>query len=75
MFFTLGKKQVDTLTNIATAKGEIDTLTSKIEGLNQSLEGADGIGGKRAELAALETGLKEKCWNQKQNMTTSSKGV
>ncbi|MES9856615.1 MAG: AAA family ATPase [Sedimenticola sp.] len=72
--FTLGKKQVDTLTNIATAKGEIDTLTSKIEGLNQSLEGADGIGGKRAELAALETGLKEKCWNQKQKYDDKLKG-
>jgi wobble nucleotide-excising tRNase len=45
--FTLGEKQVDTLTKIATAKGELDALTTKIENVTQSLQGADGNGGKR----------------------------
>jgi len=63
--FTLGEKQVDTLAKIATAKGELDALTTKIETLTQGLEGADGNGGKRGELALLEAGFKDKCWAQK----------
>jgi len=55
--FTLGEKQVDTLTKIATAKGELDALTTKIETLTKSLQGADGNGGKKGELATLEAGL------------------
>jgi len=64
--FTLGEKQVDTLTKIAAAKVELDALTAKIETLTQSLQGADGNGGKKGELATLEAGLKDKCWVQKQ---------
>lgn len=64
--FTLGEKQLDTLAKIATAKSELDALTSKIETLTQTLQGADGNGGKKAELATLEAGLKDKCWAQKQ---------
>ncbi|MCU0713599.1 MAG: AAA family ATPase [Pirellula sp.] len=59
--FTLGEKQVDTLTRIATLKGELNALTSKIETLTQNLQGADGNGGKKGELATLEAGLKDKC--------------
>jgi len=33
--FTLGEKQVDTLTKISVAKGELDALTTKIETLTQ----------------------------------------
>ncbi len=65
--FTLGEQQVDTLVKIETTKKELDTLTDKIEGLNQTLRGADGAGGKKAELIELENALKEKCWAQKQN--------
>lgn len=64
--FTLGEKQVDTLTKIATAKAELDALTDKIETLTQGLQGADSNGGKKRELATLEAGLKDKCWAQKQ---------
>lgn len=64
--FTLGEKQVDTLAKIAAAKGELDALTTRIETLNQTLQGADGNGGKKEELATLEAGLKDKCWTQKQ---------
>lgn len=72
--FTLGEKQVDTLTKIATAKGELDALTTKIETLTQSLEGADGNGGKKGELATLEAGLKDKCWAQKQKHDAKLQG-
>lgn len=64
--FTLGEKQVDTLAKITAAKEALDGLTTKIESLTLVLQGADGKGGKNAELAALESSLKEKCWAQKQ---------
>jgi wobble nucleotide-excising tRNase len=64
--FTLGEKQVDTLAKIATAKGELDALTKKIENLTQGLQGANGTGGKKGELATLEAGFRDKCWAQKQ---------
>jgi len=73
--FTLGEKQVDTLTKIATAKVELDKLTTKIAGLNESLQGADGTAGKKGELATLEAGLKDKCWAQKQRHDAKLQGA
>lgn len=64
--FTLGEKEVDTLAKIATAKVELDTLTTKLETLTESLQGVDGTGGKKGELGTLETNFKDKCWSQKQ---------
>lgn len=64
--FTLGEKNVETLRLIGEAKNEIDGLTQKIEGLTLGLEGEDGTGGKKGELAALEAAFKETCWVQKQ---------
>lgn len=72
--FTLGEKQLDTLSKIAVAKGELDTLTKKSEKLTQGLKGVDGSGGKEAELATLETGFKEKCWAQKQKHDATLRG-
>ena len=72
--FTLGEKQVDTLTKISAAKGELDALTAKIETLTQSLQGGDGNGGKKGELAMLEAGLKDKCWVQKQRHDAKLQG-
>lgn len=63
--FTLGEKNVETVNKIATAKGELDALTRKIEDLNFGLNGTDGLGGKKGELAALENEFREKCWAQK----------
>lgn len=57
--FTLGEKQVDTLSKIDTAKEELNALKAKLEGLNHTLQAADGAGGKRAELTTLENSLKE----------------
>lgn len=72
--FTLGEKQLDTLSKIATAKDEDDALTTKIETLTQGLQGADGTGGKKSELATLEVDLKNKCWAQKQKYDAKLQG-
>ncbi len=64
--FTLGEKNVETLNKIASAKGELDRLNEKIQRLNFALAGEDGTGGKRGELAALDSELKNTCWAQKQ---------
>jgi len=73
--FTLGEKQVDTLAKIAAAKVELDKLTTRIEGLTEALQGADGTGGKKGELATLEAGLKDKCWAQKQKHDAKLQGA
>ena len=72
--FTLGKKQVDTLTKLAKAKSEFDVLSTKIDTLTQCLHGVDGNGGKKGELAILEAGLKDKCWAQKQKYDAKLQG-
>jgi len=61
--FTLGKKNVDTLKNIADSKSELDEITRRIENLNLGLFGEDGDGGKKGELAALDNQFKHKCWS------------
>lgn len=63
--FTLGEQQVGTLERIAELKSERDSLTKKIEGWNEALEGIDGAGGKRKEVSTLDSAFKEKCWAQK----------
>ena len=73
--FTLGEKQLDTLAKIEAAKGEVDALTAKIESLTQVIEGPDGKGGKKGELATLEADLKEKCWAQKQKHDPKLQGA
>lgn len=60
--FTLGEQNVDTLNRLAAAKTDLDQQTKKIENLTNQLNGQDGNGGKRGELATLEEDLKEKCW-------------
>jgi wobble nucleotide-excising tRNase len=64
--FTLGEHNIDTLERIGSAKTELDGRTTKIETLTHTLQGDDGQGGKRGELATLETNFKNKCWTQKQ---------
>ena len=73
--FTLGEKQVDTIAKIDAANKELDALTGGIEGLNQTLQGADGTGGKRTELVELESALREKCWAQKQKHDEKLQGA
>lgn len=73
--FTLGEKQVDTLNKISAAKTELNALTQKIETLTIGLQGNDGTGGKRGELAALESALQAKCWAQKQKYDEKLQGA
>ncbi len=64
--FTLGEKNVEAFNKIVKAKADLDELAAKIQSLNHALHGDDGVGGKKSELAALETEFKETCWSQKQ---------
>lgn len=64
--FTLGEAQAETLAKIAATKTEVDGLGRKLEGLTLNLQGPDGAGGKKKELADLEDAFKEKCWTLKQ---------
>ena len=73
--FTLGEKHEDILQRIAAAKTEVDVLTKRIETLTQGLQGDDGTGGKRGELTALESALKDKCWAQKQKHDATLQGA
>ena len=73
--FTLGEKNVETLNKIVAAKVELDTLTNTIESLNISLQGPDGTGGKKGELAILEEEFKNKCWAQKQKYDAKLSGA
>lgn len=73
--FTLGEQQIDTLNKIATAKVDLDALTKKIETLTQGLQGENGAGGKKGELATLEASLKDKCWAQKQKHDATLQGA
>jgi len=63
--FTLGEQEVGTLEKIAKLKSERDSLTKRIEGWNEALQGVDGAGGKRKEVSTLDSAFKEKCWAQK----------
>ena len=72
--FTLGEKQLETATKILAAKSDINALTTKIEAFTQTLQGADGNGGKKGGLAALESELKDKCWSQKQKHDAKLQG-
>jgi wobble nucleotide-excising tRNase len=73
--FTLGEKHEDILNKIAAAKAELDVLTKNIETLTHQLQGTDGAGGKKGEVAALESALKDNCWAQKHKHDATLKGA
>ena len=73
--FTLGEESVGALAAIATMKAELDGLTKDIEQWTRTLEGDDGAGGKRGELAALDAELKTSCWKQKQKHDAKLRGA
>lgn len=64
--FTLGEQDIANLNVIATKKAELDVIVRNIEQLTNTLQGQDQKSGKRAELAELESQIKDKCWAQKQ---------
>jgi wobble nucleotide-excising tRNase len=72
--FTLGERQVDTLTKIAHAKSQLDALKATVERLTESLQGADEKGGKKGELATLDAWFRDKCWAQKQKHDAKLQG-
>lgn len=63
--FTLGEQEIETLEKIAKLKSERDSLSKKIEGWNEALQGVDGTGGKLHEVSILDAAFKDKCWAQK----------
>lgn len=63
--FTLGEEQSDTQEKIETARVAREAAQKQQAQLRNTLQGDDGQGGKRAELAALESSMKEACWRMK----------
>ena len=60
--FTLGEKEKETEDRIAGLKTQLDNELGGLAKLNQSLEGEDGSGGKRGDLAKLEENCRDKFW-------------
>jgi wobble nucleotide-excising tRNase len=63
--FTLGKRDISVQTQIEQAKSDSTGFLAQIAQLRNTLEGADGSGGKRADLALLEDGFRDDCWKLK----------
>lgn len=53
----IGTAGIDTINAIEQFNKDQDVLIKKIEGWNEALQGNDGAGGKRKELAGLESAL------------------
>ena len=66
---------MEIINKIAAAKINLDKIRDDIEMLNKSLQGEDGKGGKKGELDALETEIKNKCWAQKQRHDAKLQGA
>lgn len=62
--FTLGDN-VDALEKIKEAKIGLASHENAIIGMTVTLQGADGKGGKLADLQASDTDFERKCWEQK----------
>lgn len=73
--FTLGEKDKTTLEKIRIAKGELDGLIGQIQQFIRTLQGDDGIGGKKGELSVLETAFEEQCWALKQKHDPKLQGA
>jgi wobble nucleotide-excising tRNase len=64
--FTLGEQDIANLDAIAAKKAELDAISKTIEQLTNTLQGTEQKPGKKADLATLESEIKDKCWAQKQ---------
>lgn len=60
--FTLGEKEKDTEAKIKAAKEGNDEEQEQVNNLRRTLGGNDGTGGKKGELAQLESDAREKFW-------------
>ena len=63
--FTLGKQSVEDAEALRVAAAEVAKRAAEIIALTATLKGPDGLGGKKAELDALDQWLQDKCWAQK----------
>jgi wobble nucleotide-excising tRNase len=63
--FTLGKQSVEDAELLRLATAEVAKRAEDIQKFTATLQGPDDLGGKRAELEALDQWLQEKCWLQK----------
>lgn len=63
--FTLGKQSVEDAEALRLAAVEVAKRATEIMTLTATLKGPDGLGGKKADLEALDQWLQEKCWAQK----------
>lgn len=63
--FTLGKQSVEDAEALRLAAAEVAKRATEILGLTATLKGQDGLGGKKADLEALDRWLQEKCWAEK----------
>jgi len=73
--FTLGEKDAETIRKIAEANTQLTDLIDKLKGMRTTLQGENGNGGKKGELAIVEDSLKDACWAQKQKHDAKLKGA
>ena len=66
--FTLGEESTQLLADIETAKQELTKMEDEAGTLKATLEGDDGKGGKRGELAVLKDRLRDACWAKKKKL-------
>jgi len=63
--FTLGEESVDSIAKLAVAKTAAAGFAKRGVDKTEALQGADGQGGVKGQLAALEKAFRETCWKQK----------
>lgn len=63
--FTLGEEQKDTQQKIEQSNEALQSERDGREQLRRTLEGEHGDGGKKADLADVETELRKRCWAKK----------
>lgn len=73
--FTLGEAEQSHIDQIAAAKSALTKLTVLRDRHQETLTGTNGAGGKKAEITAIETDLKEKCWAQKREHDGAFQGA
>ncbi|OUI97452.1 hypothetical protein HK15_02945 [Acetobacter orientalis] len=64
--FTLGEDSTKAAVEIESLQQQISKLDREIDGLRQNLEGDDGMGGCRKNLADARSLLDEACWKSQQ---------
>lgn len=73
--FTLGEKDKTTLDKITVAKTELDGFVNDIKTFTEMLQGEQGNGGLKANLATLESEFEDQCWVLKQRHDEKLQGA